>query len=626
MCAITRATVRVPKDPGARTAKQPGEMVHVDSWGPYPIEGFDGTHYFLFLTDDFTRYTWCGRYDTKDQLFKVFVALVKTIQKRYDITLRLVRLDGEFARGPIGKWCGQKNISLEPIEPYAHYQNGVAERNNRTIREIAAPMVQETAISGQVSKIIIEKGTEILRVSSIPENLWPEAVQYATWLKNRAPARALRKKEAKTPYEALRGYKPDLSRERVWGSRAYVTYPLEFRARAVMTKLHNPRGWMGYFVGCESEAMYLVYSPQKHKVYRIGVARVEDGEGLDDPHDAPCLEDRVPTPTVEIPEQAEASGNESDDLQGDEDADELDGPDQSPGVAAMANDGGDEDAISPSQSEEEDADDEEDNKYERNKPTRSRLKLDQFAFPKVPYENTLGITADQTIFPRRSRKATHSHISENDVESSSDEDYPDSWYYSDDGKPSQAYLKFRAGFPRGTKVFMPDDEKCERCYVRGHNCDMGMNGAPCTTCKNGNSICRLQSKRTKRLVLPENRDKKKKVRSGVPQDPSCRTCFLRNSSCRREGPAGTTCTNCQAMNVRCNWDLTGPTEGSSDPHAIVKAKRKADQMDKYGFIPVQKEDKCLRCAKQGRRCNGRQPCNTCDTPTLRNSCFGTGLT
>lgn len=69
-----------------------------------------------------------------------------------------------------------------------------------------------------------------------------------------------------------------------------------------MTKLHSPRGWLGYFVGCESEALYRIYSPEKHKVYRIGVARVEDGEGLDDPHDAPCLEDRVPPPDVEVPD------------------------------------------------------------------------------------------------------------------------------------------------------------------------------------------------------------------------------------------------------------------------------------------------------------------------------------
>ena len=332
MCAVTRALVKIPRDPAKRHAQEPGQMVHVDVWGPYPIEGFDGTKYFLFITDDCTRYTWSARFDRKYQLFEVFKSLVKFIQKAYNITIRCCRLDNEFESGPIGRWCDAHSIAREPIEPYAHYQNGVAERTNRTIRERTAPMVQETSISGQVSKIISEKGTELLRISSIPENLWPEAIQHAVWLKNRTPARALRKKDAKTPYEALKGDKPTLTRERIWGSRAYVTYPPEFRTTAEMTKLHSPRGWLGYFVGCESEAMYHIYSPEKHKVYRIGVARVEDGEGLDDPHDAPCLEDRVPTPDVEVPDHLTSEGE--DETTGDHDSDRDDDHDPLSSVGA----------------------------------------------------------------------------------------------------------------------------------------------------------------------------------------------------------------------------------------------------------------------------------------------------
>jgi len=62
-------------------------------------------------------------------------------------------------------------------------------------------------------------------------------------------------------------------------------------------------GWLGYFVGCESEAMYHIYSLEKHKVYRIGVARVEDGERLDDLHAAPCLEDIISTENIEVPDE-----------------------------------------------------------------------------------------------------------------------------------------------------------------------------------------------------------------------------------------------------------------------------------------------------------------------------------
>ena len=267
ICTITRALVKISRDLAKRHARELGQMVHIDVQGLYPIEGFDSTKYFLFITDDYTRYTWSARFDRKYQLLEVFKSLVKIIQKAYNITIRYYRLDNEFKRGPVSKWCDTYSIVREPIKPYVYYQNRVAKRTNRIIREKTAPIVQETSISRQVSKIISAKGIELLQVSSIPENLWPEAIQHAIQLKNRTPARALRKKEAKTPYEALKGNKPTLTRERIWGSRAYITYPLEFRTSAEITKLHSPRGQLGYFVGYKSEAIYHIYSPKKHKVY-----------------------------------------------------------------------------------------------------------------------------------------------------------------------------------------------------------------------------------------------------------------------------------------------------------------------------------------------------------------------
>jgi hypothetical protein len=61
--------------------------------------------------------------------------------------------------------------------------------------------------------------------------------------------------------------------------------------------------------------MYYIYSPKKYKVYRIGVARVEDKEGLNNYYNTPCLEDKVLTPIVEILDypSSEGKGRISDD-------------------------------------------------------------------------------------------------------------------------------------------------------------------------------------------------------------------------------------------------------------------------------------------------------------------------
>ena len=65
VCAVTWALVETPHDPAIRQTQEPGQKVHIDVWGPYPIEGFDGTTYFLFITDDCTRYTRSARFDKK---------------------------------------------------------------------------------------------------------------------------------------------------------------------------------------------------------------------------------------------------------------------------------------------------------------------------------------------------------------------------------------------------------------------------------------------------------------------------------------------------------------------------------------------------------------------------------
>ncbi|KAK4067059.1 hypothetical protein Purlil1_13929 [Purpureocillium lilacinum] len=476
VCAVTRALVRIPRDPAKRHSQHPGQMVHVDAWGPYPIEGFDGTKYFLFITDDCTRYTWSARFRQKQQLFEVFKSLVNAIQKVYNITIRCCRLDNEFENGPVGRWCDAHSIAREPIEPYAHYQNGVAERTNRTIRERAAPMVQETSISGQVSKIISEKGTELLRISSIPENLWPEAIQHAVWLKNRTPSRALRKREAKTPYEALKGDKPTLSRERIWGSRAYVTYPPEFRSRADMTKLHSPRGWLGYFVGCESEAIYHIYSPEKQQVYRIGVARVEDGEGLDDLHDGSCLEDRIPTPDVDVPDHL---SDGEDETSGSDESDSNSGHSRNTTItqARHANHSPYESAATRRKPPDEldDADDEnEDDHEESSRGTLSKY----FTLPGHAGMAKRKITDDTEIPPKKSRRAVQDRRnSEADSNAKSSNTDDDAWYYSDGGKVSQAYWDFVAKHGKKTaKNYLPDDDKCDPCFRRVRPCYTRSNG------------------------------------------------------------------------------------------------------------------------------------------------------
>ena len=84
-------------------------------------------------------------------------------------------------------WALKKGIIIKLMALYSPSQNGVAERFNRTLLELARAM-------------IIAKG--------LPIFLWDEAVSHANYLRNKAPTRAL---EGKTPEEAWTGKKPNVS-------------------------------------------------------------------------------------------------------------------------------------------------------------------------------------------------------------------------------------------------------------------------------------------------------------------------------------------------------------------------------------------------------------------------------
>lgn len=88
-------------------------------------------------------------------------------------------------------YCEKERI-IHEITPYSPESNGIAERKNRTLKEMMNAMLVS---------------------SSAPDNLWGEAILSAYHLQNRIPY----KKTGKTPYELWKGYAPNLKYLKVWG-------------------------------------------------------------------------------------------------------------------------------------------------------------------------------------------------------------------------------------------------------------------------------------------------------------------------------------------------------------------------------------------------------------------------
>ena len=89
--------------------------------------------------------------------------------------------------------------------PYTPQQNGVVERKNRSLKDME---------------------TCLLHAKHLPPSLWDEAVNCASYLQNGVPHESV---VGVTPFEALHGYKPNVSHLRVFGSKSWARIPLDKR-------------------------------------------------------------------------------------------------------------------------------------------------------------------------------------------------------------------------------------------------------------------------------------------------------------------------------------------------------------------------------------------------------------
>jgi hypothetical protein len=141
----------------------------------------------------------------------------------------------------------------------AHHQNGVAERNIKTVVEMARCMMQHSALHWP---------------DAFNEALWPYAMDYACWLWNNTP----HKDSGVSPMELLSQTHlgcEQISRARVWGCPAYVLDPKLQDGKKIPK--WRPRSRGGQFLGFSQEHSSTValvlnfktgsFSPQFHVVF-----------------------------------------------------------------------------------------------------------------------------------------------------------------------------------------------------------------------------------------------------------------------------------------------------------------------------------------------------------------------
>ena len=144
---------------------------------------------------------------------------------------------GEYTANDFEAFCTQQGIRHQTTPAYTPQLNGVAERKNRTILDMAR---------------------SLLKAKKLPKQYWAEAVSCAVYLLNRCPTRSL---QGVIPEEAWSGHKPSVTHLRVFGCVAYAKIP-----DARRTKLDD-KSEKCIFVGYGERRMgYKLYNPITKKV------------------------------------------------------------------------------------------------------------------------------------------------------------------------------------------------------------------------------------------------------------------------------------------------------------------------------------------------------------------------
>ena len=119
------------------------QLLHMDLMGPVEVDSFSGKRYAYVVVDDFSRYTWINFLKEKSETFGVLKTLHVSILNLYGTSVLRIRSDHgtEFENKSFADYCDVHGIFHEYSAPKTPKQNGIDERKDRTLKEMARVMI-----------------------------------------------------------------------------------------------------------------------------------------------------------------------------------------------------------------------------------------------------------------------------------------------------------------------------------------------------------------------------------------------------------------------------------------------------------------------------------------------------
>ncbi|UYV73254.1 hypothetical protein LAZ67_10002363, partial [Cordylochernes scorpioides] len=217
----------------------PGELIYSDVCGPMSKRSPGGSLYFVSFKDDFSRFRVAYFIRHKSDVLEKFKEFVKRVRTETGNKIKRFRTDNgtEFLNKNFSDYLKSLGIVHELTAPYTPEQNGISERDNRTI---------------------VESDRCLLHGRKMPLELWAEAVNTAVYLLNRCTTKVLGNS---TPYEIWYKRKPSILHLKTFGCNAYVHIPKDNRKKLDKKSIRT------FFVGyTETNKNYRLWDPIARKI------------------------------------------------------------------------------------------------------------------------------------------------------------------------------------------------------------------------------------------------------------------------------------------------------------------------------------------------------------------------
>lgn len=253
-CGLSKNYRYTPKGPRP-TPEQAGEEWHVDTAQVKDHTESGNDFWNIFPTDGKTKFRASRSFKTKGEATTELVNFFRMAKRQWKIKVKTIQLDGGnelYGKedGEFAQFCKSEGIRLIISAPYMPEQNGVAERTNRVVLEMARTWLIAAA--------------EDSHNGPVPSALWHYFVEAAADYSNYLP---FEEDPSITRYEAFmrenvpgRIHRVDLSNLKTPGSRVAVHIPLQRRDLASKLDYRAEKGILLNWLG---KTVYRTYLPER---------------------------------------------------------------------------------------------------------------------------------------------------------------------------------------------------------------------------------------------------------------------------------------------------------------------------------------------------------------------------